>query len=89
MGHAVKHRTLGSEHLGAVPMTRETAIAACLVPIATCGFAWLASRSQRNVEAWVSAAIVGITAVLSGAVVGTTSVICDTVRAIQASESHD
>jgi hypothetical protein len=42
---------------------------ACLVPISVFGFAWSASRSRRSVEAWVTAAVVGTTAVICGSIV--------------------
>jgi hypothetical protein len=49
---------------------------ACLVPISAFGFAWIASRPRRSVEAWVAAAVVG-----------TTALICGSILAIKASEA--
>jgi hypothetical protein len=62
-------------------------LTACLVPIAAFGFAWLASRSQNTCTPWVTAAVVGTTAIICGAVVGTTAVICETISAVEVAKA--
>jgi hypothetical protein len=43
-------------------------VVASLVPISVFGFAWMASRQRRSVEAWIAAAVVGTTAVICGSI---------------------
>ncbi|MFO0959567.1 MAG: hypothetical protein U0800_19385 [Isosphaeraceae bacterium] len=54
---------------GGVGPGREAGAAiACLVPLGVFGFAWLASRERRSIEAWVTASVVGTTAVICGSI---------------------
>jgi hypothetical protein len=51
-----------------LPRQTPGSVVACLVPISAFGFAWMASRYRRSVEAWVAAAVVGATAVICGSI---------------------
>jgi hypothetical protein len=79
MAHANPMRTLdpGSPGSGVLPRQSPGTLIATLVPIGAFGFAWMASRSHRNIAAWVTAAVVG-----------TTAVICGSIVAIKASEAR-
>jgi hypothetical protein len=51
-----------------LPRPGPGSVVASLVPISVFGFAWMASRQRRSVEAWIAAAVVGTTAVICGSI---------------------